>query len=112
MPVAGSATTTTAIDEYSTAIRELSDVRIALFSGVLVKSSNSSLDVLLVGTPSAVKLKSAIKVIEKGEGREINYSVLSYDEFYYRLSVRDKFITEILNGKYTVVIDTDNVLSR
>jgi predicted transcriptional regulator len=112
MPTTSSATASTAIDDYSTAIKELSGVRIALFSGVLVKSSNSSLDVLLVGTPSPVKLKSAIKVIEKGEGREINYSVLSYDEFYYRLSVRDKFITEILNGKYTVVIDTDNVLSR
>ena len=57
-----------------------------------------------------VKVKSAIKVIEKGEGRDINYTVLSYDEFYYRLSVRDRFITEILNGKYTVIVDKDSVL--
>jgi predicted transcriptional regulator len=102
----------TASEDYSTAIKEVSGVRVALFSGVLVRGSNSSVDVLIVGTPPSAKLKAAIKVIEKGESREINYSVLSYDEFYYRLSVRDKFITEILNGKYTVVTDTDNVLSR
>jgi hypothetical protein len=101
-----------AADDYSAAIREVSGIRVALLSGVLVRGSNSGVDVLMVGNPPTNKVKTAIKVIEKGEGREINYSVLSYDEFYYRLSVRDKFITEILNGKYTVVIDTDNVLSK
>lgn len=101
-----------AADDYSASIRGVSGIRVALFSGVLVRGSNSAVDVLLVGLPPTAKVKAAIKVIEKGEGREINYSVLSYDEFYYRLSVRDKFITEILNGKFTVVIDTDNVLSR
>ncbi len=101
-----------AADDYSAAIRSISGLRVALFSGVLVRGSNSSVDILLVGNPLAAKVKAAIKVIEKGEGREINYSVLSYDEFYYRLSIRDRFITEILNGKYTIVIDADTVLSK
>jgi hypothetical protein len=59
-----------------------------------------------------VKLKNVIKQIEKTEGRDLNYSVLSYDEFYYRLSVRDKFITEILHGKHSILLDTDNVLKN
>jgi hypothetical protein len=58
------------------------------------------------------KVKAAIKVIEVGEGRDINYTVLSYDEFYYRLSIRDRFITEIVNGKHIIVVDKDNVLSQ
>jgi len=91
-------------------IRELAGVRIAIMAGVLVKGSSSSVDLLLVGEVSGTKLKNAIKQIEKSEGRELNYSVLSYDEFYYRLSVRDKFITEILNGKHAILLDTDNVL--
>jgi len=91
-------------------IKELAGVRIAIMAGVLVKGSSSSVDLLLVGEVSGTKLKNAIKQIEKSEGRELNYSVLSYDEFYYRLSVRDKFITEILNGKHAVLLDTDNVL--
>jgi hypothetical protein len=91
-------------------ITGLTGVRLAILAGVLVKGSGSSVDLLLVGDISPIKLKNVIKQIEKLEARELNYSVLSYDEFYYRLSVRDKFITEILNGKNTVLLDTDNVL--
>jgi len=91
-------------------VKQLAGVRLAISSGVLVKGSTSSIDILLVGDAMPAKVKKLIKDIEKLEGRELNYSTLSYDEFYYRLSVRDKFITEILNGKYTVLVDTDNTL--
>lgn len=97
-------------NEWRDLIRELPGVRIAVLAGVLVKGSGSAVDLLLVGDVPAAKLKAAVKQIEKIEGRELNYSLLSYDEFYYRLSVRDKFITEILNGKHAVLLDTDNVL--
>ncbi len=93
-------------------LRQLPGVRLLLTSGVLVKGSSSSVDVLVVGDVSTVQLKKLMKAVEKIEGRDLNYSVLSYDEFYYRLSVRDKFITEILNGKYTVLVDTDEMLKR
>ncbi|MFI5212349.1 MAG: transcriptional regulator [Candidatus Saccharimonadales bacterium] len=91
-------------------IQALPGARVAILAGVLVKGSASAVDILLVGEISPVKLKNAVKQIEKIETRELNYSVLSYDEFYYRLSVRDKFITEILNGKHTVLCDTENIL--
>ena len=98
-------------DGYADIIRSIPSLRLAIFAGVLVRGSSSKVDVVLVGNLSTAKVNAAIKVIEKGEGRDINYSVLSYDEFYYRLSIRDRFITEILNGKHTVVSDKDNVLS-
>lgn len=91
-------------------VTNLPGVRLAILAGVLVKGSGSAVDLLLVGDIPSIKLKNVIKQIEKNEARELNYSVVSYDEFYYRLSVRDKFITEILNGKNTVLIDTDNIL--
>jgi len=91
-------------------LAELPGVRLILSAGVLVKGSASKVDLLLVGDVPMVKLKNTIKQIEKSEGRELNYSVLSYDDFYYRLSVRDKFITEILSGKHAVLLDTDNIL--
>ncbi len=91
-------------------IKDLPGLRIAIAAGMLVRGSSSKIDLLLVGTISPARLKKAIKSIEKLEGRELNYSVVSYDEFYYRLSVRDKFITEILNNNHTVVVDTDKTL--
>ncbi len=99
-------------EQHVSIINEIPSLRLALFSGVLVKGSMSPVDVLLVGNVSTPKVKSAMAMIEKLEGREINYTVLPYDEFYYRLSVRDKFITEVLAGKHSVAIDKDNVLGE
>jgi hypothetical protein len=97
-------------DQYLSAIAGLSSLRVAIIAGMLVKGSTSSVDVLLVGSVPAAKAKAAMAIIEKLEGREINYTVMSNDDFYYRLSVRDKFISEILNTKHTVAIDKDNIL--
>jgi hypothetical protein len=91
-------------------VGDLPGLRLAVQAGVLVRGSDSSVDLLLVGDISTHKLKSVVKDIEKAEGRELNYSVLSYDDFYYRLSVHDKFITQILHSKHAVLADTDNVL--
>jgi len=99
-------------EQHVALINEIPALRLALFAGVLVKGSISPIDILLVGNLPANKVKAAIAMNEKLEGREINYTVLPYDEFYYRLSVRDRFITEVLAGKHSVAIDKDNVLGE
>lgn len=99
------------VSSWHDEIKQLAGLRLGIIAGVLVKGSSSAVDVLLVGAIPTPKVKKLMKDIEKLEGRELNYSVISYDEFYYRLSVRDKFITEILNGKYAVLVDTDNMLN-
>jgi len=98
--------------DYVPVIQATSGLRLVVFAGILVKGSSSSVDILLVGNIPAPKAKALIKIVEKSEGRDINYSVLSYDEFYYRLSIRDKFITEILANRYTVIVDKDKVLNN
>lgn len=92
-------------------VTALPGVRLAVVAGMLVKGSTSSVDLLLVGKVPPAKLKRAIKEIESMEGRELNYSVLTYDDFYYRLSVRDRFLNEILQSKHTVLADPDNILN-
>lgn len=98
--------------DYAMSLGDVSGVRLAIFAGVLVKGSDAAVDIILVGDLPASRVKSFVKDVEKGEGRDINYSVLSYEDFYYRLSVRDRFITEILNKKHDIIIDTDNILTR
>lgn len=98
--------------DYISLVQSITSLRLVIFAGVLVHDSASSIDILLVGSIIPAKLKALIKHIEKIEGRDINYTVLPYDEFYYRLSIRDKFITEILNNKHSVIVDRDKVLSN
>lgn len=99
-------------EQYVSAIKAISSLRLAIVAGVLVRDSSSPLDVLLVGVVPVSKVKNLVQLIEKLEGREINYSVLGYEEFYYRLSIRDKFIMQVINSRHSVIIDKDNVLSQ
>jgi len=100
------------LSDYAQIVKDIPGVRLAVFAGMLVKGSGSSVDVLLVGDVSKAKLKTAIAHIEKQEGRDINYTVLSYDEFYYRLSVRDSFISRLISAKSEIVVDVDNILNQ
>lgn len=97
---------------YSGLIAAIGGLRVAILAGALVKGSASSVDLLLVGSPPALKVKAALKAMEKRESRELRYSVMAYDDFYYRLSIRDRFITEILNSQHVVIIDKDNIVSE
>ena len=100
------------IGGWESVVQDIPGLRLALASGVLVKGSASPIDLLLVADEVSSSVKKAIKEIEKRAGRELNYSIVTHEEFYYRLSVRDKFITQILGGKHRVIIDTDALLSR
>lgn len=93
-------------------IKQLHGLRVAVIAGVLVKGSPSNLDILLVGDVAKKKVDETIAAIEHAEGRELTYSVLTYDEFYYRLSVRDQFITSVLAGKHITLVDTENILKE
>lgn len=97
-------------DTWRTKLGSIKGVRVALAAGILVEGSASSIDLLLVGNTAPAKVKALVKEIETGEGRELNYSSMSYDEFYYRLSIRDRFINQIISSKHDVLVDIDNVL--
>jgi len=90
---------------------ELGNIKLALLSGVFVQNSGSEVDLLLVGRPTPAKLKTFIKALEKSEGRELNYSVMPYDEFYYRLSIHDRFIAELMASKHVVLRDEEKILN-
>ena len=86
-------------------------LRLAIISGKLVVGSSSSVDLLLVGDDmSAVTIKNLVKKIEKDRKIEINYAVISYDDFYYRMSVKDRFIMDIVRNKHSVLVDTENIM--
>jgi hypothetical protein len=91
---------------------ELGGIKIAVISGVFVQDSVSSVDLLLVGKTTQGKLKAFVKTLEKKEGRELNYAIMPYDEFYYRLSIRDRFIMEILASRHVILRDEQQILQK
>ena len=95
---------------WQKAIKQLNGARVVVVGGVLVHGSASKVDLLVVGDVPAKKLEALVQTIESIEARELTYTMLTYDEFYYRLSVHDRFINDILTNKHTVLVDTDDIL--
>ena len=88
--------------------RELGSVKIAYLLGVFLKDPSSEVDLFIVGDVNRTKLTKLIELLEKEESKEINYTAMNEEEFRYRMSINDRFISDIMNAKKTVVIDTIN----
>lgn len=106
------ATATPVVTDWAKRLKPLGDVKVALLAGSLVRGSGSDVDLLLAGNVNKTQLKRFVKQMEDEEGRQINYTVMPYEEFYYRMSVKDRFITNIINGKFTLLQDAEHVLSE
>jgi hypothetical protein len=92
-------------DELFSAIRSLGDVRAAFLSGIFTGYPNLPVDVLLVGKINLRKLSDFLKAAEKMMGQEINYSVMSVEEFLQRRDTFDKFIKDVFDYRHLVVVD-------
>lgn len=97
---------------WKKALKKLLGVRVAIIGGILVDGSASGVDLLIAGDVPKKKVAEIVSAIEQSQGRELTYSILSYDDFYYRLSVRDRFITSVLSSKHEVLVDVENILKN
>ena len=98
---------------WEDSIKRIRGLKIAITAGKLDIGSIASVDLLLVGdNMSAVALKNLIKRIEKAKKSEINYAIMTYDDFYYRMSVKDRFIMDIIRNKHSVLVDTEGIMRK
>lgn len=96
--------------EWRKLAEKLTGARVVIVAGALVSGSASKVDLLIAGDVPVKKVAALIAAAEAVEGRELTYSTLTYDEFYYRLSVRDRFISDILANKHEVLVDSDGII--
>jgi hypothetical protein len=105
-------TATPVVTDWAKRLKTLGDIRVAILSGSLVRGSKNDVDIVLAGNVNKTQLKRFIKEMEDEEGKQLNYTVMPYEEFYYRLSIKDRFISNIINSKFTLLQDTEHVLSE
>ncbi len=67
-------------------------------------------DLLIIGNDKTKKLTRWAEVVEKKQGKPINYVIMSTDDFTYRKSVRDRFVSEVLEMEITEIIDPDKII--
>lgn len=67
-------------------------------------------DLLIIGNDRTKKLTRWAEVVEKKQGKPINYVIMSADDFLYRKNVRDNFIMDILDMEISEIIDPEGII--
>lgn len=99
--------------DWRSDLAQLNGAKVILLTGKFVSGSNNNeIDILVVGNVSKPALRKIIDSIEKSERISVNYATMEYEDFYYRLSIRDRFVMSIMSGAYEIILDKEGVLKK
>lgn len=68
------------------------------------------IDMLIIGNDRTKKLSRWAEIVEKKQGKPMNYVIMSDNDFLYRKSVKDRFITEIMEMEISDLFDPQKIL--
>ncbi len=68
------------------------------------------LDLLIVGDDHSRKLTRWAELVEKKQGKPLNYAIMSREDYLYRKSIRDRFILDVWALKVSEKYDPDGIL--
>jgi len=95
---------------------KLGRLKFVVISGRLVRGlppQEGSVDLLVVGEVLMAPLARLVQAEEKRLDREINYTVMSREEFEFRKKRRDPFLLTILSSSRVMIIgDEEDLVSR
>lgn len=75
-----------------------------------VKHDANSVDLLVVGSVVLPELAQIVRAEEGRRGREINYTVMTEEEFMFRKRRRDPFILQITHGSRVMIVGDEEEL--
>lgn len=103
--------TAIATDEEQTDLKNLGNIELAIFTGSFTRDETTGIDVLIVGNVNQTQLGKYVEALEKKEGREMRYAVLSLDEYKYREQIHDRFVANVREAKKQILIDKARLLT-
>jgi len=93
---------------------KLGKLKYVMISGRYVrgreKKSSTDVDMLIVGTVVMPELSQIVKAEEVRKGHEINYTVMTEEEFEFRKSRRDPFVLATIAGSRVMVLGDEEEL--
>lgn len=91
-------------DELASNLKKAGKIQLALASGVFINKQDSRADLVVVGKVSSKKMGNFIKYIESYVGRELNFVLMTPEEFKYRYKMFDRFVHDILEMPHRKII--------
>lgn len=87
-------------------LKGLGSVKLALLSGIFINLDNPQADLLVVGDKIRFsKFNNFLRDLEAEVGKEINYALMTTEEFHYRYGMYDRFIRDLLDFKHEKLIN-------
>ena len=94
--------------------KKIGKVAYIMFSGKFVRrkprKKEDEVDILVVGDIVLPELANLIRVEESKRDQEINYTVMSREEFEFRKKRRDPFLLSILSGSRVMIVGDEEDL--
>jgi hypothetical protein len=87
-------------------ITQLGQVSYIALTGFFTGDESAPTDLIVVGRVNRDKMVALIAAFEREVGKEVNYTVMTPQEYKYRRDVTDRFLYSILESKKIVVLDT------
>ncbi|MDD5469603.1 MAG: winged helix-turn-helix domain-containing protein [Candidatus Peribacteraceae bacterium] len=85
-------------------LKKMTAIKLVLLAGIFV-GTESKVDLLVVGDIKKEMLEALL--LQDPTLKNVKYSIFTEGDFLYRLSLRDRFISEILNDpRHLLVINT------
>ena len=81
-------------------------LKLVIGAGVFIQDPDSRIDLLIVGDDvKESSLKNTIAVLESEIGKQLRYTVLTVQDFKYRLGVYDRLVRDILDYPHQIFLD-------
>jgi len=96
--------------DFTEKLKKLGQVKLLLLSGCFIGDTNSRVDLFMVGDFNKEKLAKIISELENELLREVNYAVMTEDEYKYRQEITDVFLYDILEGNKLIIVNDENFI--
>lgn len=98
------------VAEEANDLKALGNIEEACLLGQFTRDEISGIDLLIVGNVNMNSLQKFVSELEEQEGKELRYTVFSLEEFKYRLTIKDRFVSNILLSKKQILVDKAGLL--
>jgi len=91
-------------------LRKVGKVKLAIASGAFINNEGSRVDLFIVGdNVSRRKIESMLAHWEANAGRPLTYTLMTPEEFRYRLDMFDRFTRDVLESPHDKLINALNI---
>ena len=77
------------------------DIQVLIFSGIFIEK-NTPVDMLIVGSIDKEKLTDYLNK-QLPLSRSVKFTIMTPEDFSYRIKCKDKFVTDIVNDKDNII---------